>query len=147
MELLAKKKRKTVWKWRIMVSKLLPGGIFYFYFWSSEQEKKLHLESSINFLSTLMTRKMYNGARYSVLDAVIYSISSIWNDLPSFGINSVDLQKKYTSWSVDFASKLCFWQLICYKLQSMQQGDPAWIGYVYAFLIFAGVVWLLSCLY
>lgn len=25
-------------------------------------------------------------------------------------------------------------------LQSMQQGDPAWIGYIYAFLIFVGVV-------
>lgn len=29
--------------------------------------------------------------------------------------------------------------MVC--LQSMQQGDQAWIGYVYAFLIFAGVVW------
>lgn len=27
-------------------------------------------------------------------------------------------------------------------LQSMQQGDPAWIGYIYAFSIFVGVVWL-----
>ncbi|POO04129.1 ATP-binding cassette containing protein [Trema orientale] len=26
-----------------------------------------------------------------------------------------------------------------YRTQSMQRGDPAWIGYIYAFLIFAGV--------
>lgn len=25
----------------------------------------------------------------------------------------------------------------------MQEGDPAWIGYIYAFSIFAGVVWSL----
>lgn len=29
-------------------------------------------------------------------------------------------------------------------LQSMQQGDPAWIGYIYAFSIFVGVVLFLS---
>lgn len=27
----------------------------------------------------------------------------------------------------------------CFVLQSMQRGDPAWIGYIYAFLIFVGV--------
>lgn len=27
-----------------------------------------------------------------------------------------------------------------YVLQSMQQGDPAWMGYIYAFSIFVGVV-------
>lgn len=26
-------------------------------------------------------------------------------------------------------------------LQSMQNREPAWIGYIYAFLIFVGVVW------
>lgn len=26
----------------------------------------------------------------------------------------------------------------------MQRGDPAWIGYMYAFSIFVGVVWILS---
>lgn len=30
-------------------------------------------------------------------------------------------------------------------LQSMQQGDPAWIGYVYAFAIFVGVVFGVLC--
>ncbi|XP_047948390.1 ABC transporter C family member 2-like [Salvia hispanica] len=30
-------------------------------------------------------------------------------------------------------------------LQSMQQGDPAWIGYIYAFLIFVGVVLGVLC--
>ncbi|KAH7568510.1 hypothetical protein JRO89_XS06G0008700 [Xanthoceras sorbifolium] len=30
-------------------------------------------------------------------------------------------------------------------LQSMQQGDPAWIGYIYAFSIFAGVVFGVLC--
>ncbi|KAF9619903.1 hypothetical protein IFM89_009685 [Coptis chinensis] len=29
--------------------------------------------------------------------------------------------------------------ILNYLLQSMQQGDPAWIGYIYAFSIFAGV--------
>lgn len=29
-------------------------------------------------------------------------------------------------------------------LQSMERGDPAWIGYIYSFLIFVGVVWFLS---
>ena len=28
-------------------------------------------------------------------------------------------------------------------VQSMQQGDPAWIGYIYAFSIFVGVVGIL----
>ncbi|KAF2317859.1 hypothetical protein GH714_041178 [Hevea brasiliensis] len=30
-------------------------------------------------------------------------------------------------------------------LQSMQEGDPAWIGYIYAFLIFVGVVFGVLC--
>ncbi|KAJ6728190.1 ABC TRANSPORTER C FAMILY MEMBER 1 [Salix koriyanagi] len=30
-------------------------------------------------------------------------------------------------------------------LKSMQEGDPAWIGYVYAFSIFAGVVFGVLC--
>ncbi|KAL5716112.1 Canalicular multispecific organic anion transporter 1 [Ranunculus cassubicifolius] len=30
--------------------------------------------------------------------------------------------------------------ILNYLLQSMQQGEPAWIGYIYAFSIFAGVV-------
>ncbi|KAJ4841657.1 hypothetical protein Tsubulata_010984 [Turnera subulata] len=34
---------------------------------------------------------------------------------------------------------LYFMILLLYILQSMQRGDPAWIGYVYAFLIFLGV--------
>lgn len=32
-------------------------------------------------------------------------------------------------------------------LQSMQQDGPAWIGYIYAFSIFVGVVWLNDFLY
>ena len=33
--------------------------------------------------------------------------------------------------------------MISHGLQSMQQGDPAWVGYIYAFSIFLGVVRLL----
>jgi len=41
-----------------------------------------------------------------------------------------------------------FFKFFCFKLnvvcnlQSMQRGDPAWIGYIIAFSIFVGVVWL-----
>lgn len=48
---------------------------------------------------------------------------------------------------VAFAYERGYLQLSCCNLQSMQQGDPASIGYMYAFLMFAGVVWLLSCDY
>lgn len=47
---------------------------------------------------------------------------------------------------VHFSFKI-FWHLITVPYisiqQSMQRGDPAWIGYVYAVAIFIGVVWLL----
>ncbi|KAB2627658.1 ABC transporter C family member 12-like [Pyrus ussuriensis x Pyrus communis] len=35
--------------------------------------------------------------------------------------------------------------ILNHLLQSMQRGDPAWIGYIYAFLIFAGVVGGVLC--
>ncbi|KAL0305440.1 UNVERIFIED_CONTAM: ABC transporter C family member 2 [Sesamum radiatum] len=35
--------------------------------------------------------------------------------------------------------------ILNYLLQSMQRGDPAWIGYIYAFSIFVGVVFGVLC--
>lgn len=37
---------------------------------------------------------------------------------------------------------------LCFFWQSMQKGDPSWSGYIYAFSIFAGVVWIIfvSCM-
>lgn len=46
------------------------------------------------------------------------------------------------SWSVEIGNDLSQFVgpvLLNHLLQSMQRGDPAWIGYIYAFLIFVGV--------
>ncbi|XP_062085974.1 ABC transporter C family member 12-like [Humulus lupulus] len=41
--------------------------------------------------------------------------------------------------SVVFEFESWTFYLSCSDLQSMQRGDPAWVGYIYAFLIFSGV--------
>ncbi|XP_062112520.1 ribosome biogenesis protein BOP1 homolog [Humulus lupulus] len=41
--------------------------------------------------------------------------------------------------SVVFEFESWTFYLSCSDLQSMQRGDPSWVGYIYAFLIFSGV--------